>query len=309
MIAFSNGISCEEIICKLSRHSDFGNSCRLENVLIDSQTNHSDIKIKSVDNQHVFFVDSTIKYLSTDFLKQLKYMEYFNANGIGLEKIDRNSLKVFNLLYGFWGGQNKLKKLEAKTFIDNPSLELLYLKFNRIEYVSSHAFLGLDNLMVMDLSSNRIKTIQNGTFHNLYKLIKLDISSNSIEYLQEDTFEHLQSLRQLIIAKNNFKTINPHTFDPLVNLEYFNLSFNKSPIEFIEGRLFKQNKKLNQVFLISNKIRSIDPQFFYNKKVKLTRISLRSNKCINDDVEPVDGKLNHDFNRQLEQCFMNFKNQ
>lgn len=309
MIVFSNGISCEEIICKLSRHSDFGNSCQLENVVIDSQTNHSDIKIKSVDNQHVFFVNSTIKYLSTDFLQQLKYIEYFNANSIGLKKIDRNSLKVFNLLYGFWGGQNNLKKLEAKTFINNPTLELLYLKFNRIEYISPHAFLGLDNLIVMDLSSNRIKNLEHGTFHNLYKLITLDISLNSIEYLQDDTFEHLQSLRQLILAKNNFQTINPHSFDPLVNLLYINMSFNKSPIELIDGKLFKQNKKLNQVFLISNQIRSINPQFFYNNKNNLTRISLRSNKCINSDVEPLNGKLNDDYKRQLKQCFMNFKNQ
>lgn len=309
MIILSNGMRCEEIICKLSRHSDFGNSCRLENVIIDSQTNHSDIKIYSVDNQHVFFVDSTIKYLSTDFLKQLQYIEYFNANGIGLEKIDRNSMKVFNLLYGFWGGQNNLKKLKAKTFVDNPTLELLYLKFNRIEYVSPHAFSGLDNLIVMDLSSNRIKNLEHGTFHNLYKLFKLDISLNSIEYLNEDIFEHLQSLRHLVVAKNNFKTINPHTFDPLLSLEYINMSFNKSPIELIEGKLFKQNKKLNQVLLISNKIRSIDPQFFHNKNENLKRISLRSNKCINDDIEPVGGKLVDAFERKLQLCFMNFEKQ
>lgn len=309
MIVFSNGISCEEIICKLSRHSNYGNTCRLENVVIDSQTNHSDINIKSVDNQHVFFVNSTIKYLSSDFLEQLKYIEFFNANAIGLKKIDRNSLKVFNLLYGFWGAQNNLKQIEAKTFIHNPTLELLYLKFNRIEYVSPHAFVGLENLIVMDLSSNRIKNLEHGTFDNLYKLVSLDISLNSIEYLQDDTFEHLQNLRQLILAKNNFKTINPHSFDPLVNLHYINMSFNKSPIEVIEAKLFKQNKKLNQVFLISNQIRSIDPQFFYNKKDELTRISLRSNKCINSDVEPINGKLNQDYNRQLKQCFMNFKNQ
>ena len=255
----------------------------------------------------MFFVDSTIKYLSTDFLKQLKYIEYFNGNGIGLEKIDRYSLKVFNLLYGFWGGQNNLKKLKAKTFIDNPTLELLYLKFNQIHYVSPDAFLGLKNLLVMDLSSNKIKNIEHGTFHNLYKLINLDISLNSIDYLNEDIFEHLQSLRQLILAKNNFKTLNPQIFDPLMSLQYINISFNKSPIVFIEGKLFKQNKKLNQVFLISNNIRSIDPQFFQlcNNKTNLLRISLRNNKCINDDIESID----NDFERKLQQCFMNFKKQ
>jgi len=268
-----------KVSCKISNNAEYGKACRLENVNAETE-----VEIDTQLLKYVYFDHSEIEGFTKPFLAQLKGIEYFNANSIDLEYLNGEILSGLDSIIGFWAAHNSLKSLNAYTFAGNQELELIYLKFNRIDYIHENAFVGLDNLYVLDLSSNNLKEISNA-FDSLHQLVRLDLSSNLIESFDESIFDGLPHLMELNLQKNNIKLLDPAVFNPLRNLQYINLSFNKSPIEVIPGNLFALNYRLRRLHLTGNGIKGIDRQFFMHDKPNLELVSFRQNSCVNDDVE------------------------
>jgi Leucine-rich repeat (LRR) protein len=260
------------------------------------------VEIDTKSLKYVYFENSEIESFTEDFMKELRGVEFFNANDVGLESVDGRSLGILEEMLVFWGGQNKLQRLEESAFSGNKKLKMIYLKFNRIRYIHSKAFDGLDQLYVLDISSNKLKTLDI-VFDSLTSLIKLDLSHNLIEKIDKKVFKNLRNLHELNLAKNNLKHLNPKVYDPLVSLEFINISFNISPLEIITGDLFKQNFHLKQIYLIGNKIKAIDRHFLENVKSKLEIVSLRRNACVDDDVLGRNGKIAGSEMVKLRLCF------
>lgn len=262
-----------------------------------------DIDTKSV--KYVYFDNSNIETFRSEFMEQLRGIEELNANGIGLKNISWNTLSILEGLVAFWCGENNIEMLEANTFSNNPSLEIIYLKFNLINFIHPNAFDKLYQLIYLDLSSNKLKDIE-CIFDSLYNLAKLDLSSNSIERFDKEIFRNLENLRELNIQKNNFKFLDPQVFDPLMFIEFIFLSFNKSPLEVIPSRLFQFNIHLRKIYLIQNRIRAIERKFLLNEKPSLELISFRQNSCTDDDILALNGTVARDESLKLKLCYQNF---
>lgn len=264
-----------------------------------------EVEIDTKSLKYVYFANSEIGSFTAEFVKQLKGVEIFNANEVGLERIDGEVLGLLSEMLAFWGGQNQLKRLEANTFSRNKKLEAIHLKFNQINYIHPTAFDELHDLYVLDLSSNKLKILDN-VFVSLHNLVKLDLSHNLLESFDTKIFENQNNLRDLNLQKNNLKQLNSKVFNPLTNLEFINISFNKSPLGIIKGKLFRMNFYLRQIYLIDNKISAIDRTFIFNSKPSLEIISFRMNSCLNDDVLALNGTIASSEKLKLKTCFDNF---
>lgn len=291
----------EKVSCKVSTNQEYGRSCRLENVNPDTTKR---LKIWR-DTKYVHFDNSEIESFTEEFLEQLKGVEYLNANDVGLRSVDGTSLKIVEGMKIFFGAQNELTRLEANTFSFNKKLELIYLKFNRIEEIHPKAFEGLPELYAIDISSNKLKVLEN-IFDTLPSLVRLDLSLNLFESLDKSIFANNANLMQLNLDGNNFRYFDPDIFAPLIKLEYVNLSFNKSPIETIHGDLFNNSSNLKQVFFIGNQIRAVDRRFLKDPKPLLEIVSFRKNLCIDKDFLYLDGIFGKSQQNELRKCYENY---
>lgn len=291
----------EKVSCKVSTNQEYGRSCRLENVNLDTTKR---LKVWR-DTKYVHFDNSEIESFTEEFLEQLKGVEYLNANDVGLRSVDGTSLKIVEGMKIFFGAQNELTRLEANTFSFNKKLELIYLKFNRIEEIHPKAFEGLPELYAIDISSNKLKVLEN-IFDTLPSLVRLDLSLNLFESLDKSIFANNANLMQLNLDGNNFRYFDPDIFAPLIKLEYVNLSFNKSPIETIHGDLFNNSSNLKQVFFIGNQIRAVDRRFLKDPKPLLEIVSFRKNLCIDKDFLYLDGIFGKSQQNELRKCYENY---
>lgn len=263
------------------------------------------MNIQDKSLKYVYFKNSKIELFTDEFVEQLERIQFLNVNDVGLKHIDSNILGRLSKIILFWGSQNEIESVEANTFNECRSLELISLKFNKISFIHEDAFINLENLYKLDLSSNRLNNIGK-IFKNLYSLVDLDISSNLIEYLNEETFKNLLNLHALSLAKNNLKFLNSKTFDSLVSLEYINLCFNKSPIPIIYERFLKYNVNMKKILLCNNKIKAIEREFFLNYKPSLDLILLRMNSCTNQDFTVSSKTIISDELIKFQPCFDNF---
>lgn len=271
--------------------------------------NRLEVEIDAKSLKYVYFQNSEVKTFTEEFLEQLRDVEYFNANQVGLERVDGRSLAKLKAMLVFWAGENKIEELEENSFSGNEKLEAIHLSFNQIRYIHPRAFNGLGNLVALDLSSNRLKSLT-GVFDPLPELVRLLLSQNPIEEFHQNVFKKLERLRELKLLNINLKHLDPKVFDPLTNLEYINLSFNKSPLRKVPGSLFKRNYHLQEMILIKNSIQSIDPQFLRNYKPKLKHVSFRMNSCIvdGDFLNLEQGTIDDAGIEKFTICFRNYLN-
>lgn len=264
------------------------------------------MEIDTKSLKYVYFQLSEIESFPEEFMEQLKGVEFFNANGVGLERIDGKSLGKLDEMLVFWGGLNKIESLEARSFSENIKIEAIYLKLNRIQHIDPMAFEGIPQLLALDLSSNRLSKFGR-CFDPLIQLVAVDLSSNLIEKLPEDTFKNLKDLRDLKLQNNQFLALDPDLFKPLISLRYINMSFNKHPLNTIVGDLFEFNLNLNQFLFIGNKLKAIDRDFFKHFKQSMDMLSFRFNSCIDDDfIHIKNGTLDESDYVKLNRCFDNF---
>lgn len=268
--------------------------------------NSLEVEIDAKSLKYVYFQNSEVKTFTEDFLEQLKEVVYFNANQVGLERVDGRSLAKLKELLVFWAGENEIEELQENSFSGNEKLEAIHLSFNQIRYIHPRAFNGLGNLAALDLSSNKLKTLS-GAFDPLTGLIRLVLSHNPIEDFNQNIFKNLVALRELKLMNVNLKYLDPKVFHPLTSLEYINISFNKSPLETIPGNLFKHNYHLKEMILIKNSIRSIDPKFLRNYKPSLKHLSVRMNSCIDQDFLHLEnGKIDKAAIEMFTICYRNY---
>lgn len=271
----------------------------MENVNLQ-ETKHLEVEIDTKLLKYVYFESSEIESFTKGFTEQLKGVEYLNSNGVGLKNLNGKSLRSLKELLIFWGGSNRIRRLEANAFSGNKKLEAIYLKFNEINFVDPAAFDGLPELYLLDLSSNKLKAVPSA-FNSISSLVKLDLSSNLIENINSKAFSKLHELRELNLQKNQLTRLDPELFHPLTDLEFIDISFNQ--IKFIFGELFQHNFHLKKILFIGNKIQAIEEKFVQHQKPKLFHISFRNNNCVDDDIKSLKNEI-----EKLRKCFLNFKN-
>ena len=136
---------------------------------------------------------------------------------------------------------NSLRNIEPKTFIRNPSLEILWLSRNQnltlpeegpflvsqslrvlqlsacnLSHIPPKAFEKLPNLQELYIDYNKIGMLYN--LQGVGHVTKLDISHNYITDLGSHIFTALPKLIHLNLSHNNLSTLNTTVMTQLVNV-------------------------------------------------------------------------------------------
>ncbi len=152
-----------------------------------------------------------------------------------------------------------IKSLDEFLFAKLKKLRILDLTNNEIGKLQEKSLAGLENLEILYLGGNKLKFFWGFEFSNLKKLRVLALSGNLIESFLIDPFEVLTELRELHLDTNLF--------------------------EYIPGHILKSNTKLSELDFGNNRILLIPREIIVNVFVKLKRLDLSNNNCVDQLFE------------------------
>mmetsp|Transcript_47938 Transcript_47938/g.104511 ORF Transcript_47938/g.104511 Transcript_47938/m.104511 type:complete len:117 (-) Transcript_47938:60-410(-) len=87
------------------------------------------------------------------------------------------------------------------------SVDLLDLKSNFIEKISSNAFISLRLMKVLVLQDNRLATLHRDVFQKNTLLESLDLSRNKLKKLDKGLFRNQRALQKIDLSFNNWEFI------------------------------------------------------------------------------------------------------
>lgn len=88
------------------------------------------------------------------------------------------------------------------------------------------SFIAQPQLEIIDLRYNEIKSIEGLTFKGLRKIREIKLSGNRITNLNSDVFENLPTLQKLDLSENFVQKFPTVSLRPILNLKFLNLSSN-----------------------------------------------------------------------------------
>jgi insulin-like growth factor-binding protein complex acid labile subunit len=200
----------------------------------------------------------TISEMFTSFKNNI----YLNNNGVF------SSLKRLKL------SDNQLRNISEIFPKPFENLNVLEIRFNKLDMIVNKSFQNLKNINQIDLSSNEKTSIAN-LFNNLTNLTDLNIEYNRIENVNDEDLFGLTNLQTLKVGKNKFlKNISQYSLQSLINVETIN--FGSDSIEYLDRNLFSKATKLKKLYIQDNLILSIDNGFLIPLK-SLTNLYLQNN--------------------------------
>ena len=193
--------------------------------------------------QNLDISDNVIESLNKTSLRDLGVISLvqLNASRNYIREADEEAFLGQSKLQTVDLSSNSLMNIEPKTFIRNPSLEILSLSSNRylglpeegpflystslrvlhlsacnLSHIPPKAFQGLPNLQELYIAYNKIGVLYNvqGVGH----LTTLDISHNYLRDLGSDIFTALPELIHLNLSYNNFSTLNMTVVTQLIKV-------------------------------------------------------------------------------------------
>ncbi|KAL0968901.1 hypothetical protein UPYG_G00273390 [Umbra pygmaea] len=118
---------------------------------------------------------------------------------------------------------NKIKHLEAKSFINVTQVTSLWLAHNEIVSIERDTLAPLIQLRNLDLSYNKIIIFPWEDLVNLTVLQMVKMNNNEMINLPKDAFSTLKDLRSLRINNNKFTTIVQGTFSSLSSMSHLQI--------------------------------------------------------------------------------------
>lgn len=92
--------------------------------------------------------------------------------------------------------------LRYESFIAQPQLEIIDLRYNDIKNIEGLAFKGLRKIKEIKLARNRITNLNSDVFENLPTLQKLDLSENFIPKFPIVSLNAISNLKALNLSSN-----------------------------------------------------------------------------------------------------------
>jgi hypothetical protein len=164
-----------------------------------------------------------------------------NASRNYISDIDKEAFLGHSNLQTVDLSNNSLMLIEPKTFIHNPSLEILSLSSNQylrlpeegpflysqslrvlkladcnLHYFPPETFQKLPNLQELYISHNKFEVLN--SVQSVGSLTYLDLDHNYLTDLQPDIFTALRVLRRLILSNNKLRTLNITVMPQLVKV-------------------------------------------------------------------------------------------
>ncbi|XP_027705216.1 leucine-rich repeat-containing protein 26 [Vombatus ursinus] len=118
------------------------------------------------------------------------------------------------------------RELHSVPMILDPSVQVLLLDHNHMDFLPPGAFALLPRLLSLELQDNGLQRIHVHAFWGLEVLKSLDLSSNALQALEPGTFRPLRALHTLSLAGNRLMRLEPTWLGPLPLLQNLNLQNN-----------------------------------------------------------------------------------
>ncbi|KAM7363550.1 uncharacterized protein ACRADG_000411 isoform 2-T4 [Cochliomyia hominivorax] len=213
-------------------------------------------------------------------LKNLKVLD-LSANKI--KSIEEGLLKGCGDLKEFYIDRNSLTTVPSNSLNGPTALRHLSLRHNYITSLRYESFIAQPQLEIIDLRYNEIKTIDGLTFKGLRKIREIKLSGNRITNLNSDVFENLPTLQKLDLSENFIQKFPTFSLRPIVNLKSLNLSSNM--LQRLDYTHMEVVKSLETLDLSRNGITTIPPGTFRDlSNLKYLDLSLNSLRTIEDDA-------------------------
>lgn len=226
------------------------------------------VKIEHLKGEYnlIILLDTTIKTVCRDIVKQFKNVEYLHLYALNLEHIEPEAFSNSSFK------QIEIKDAELKTLHKNS-----FYKMSHIEEIS--------------LAKNNIETIADATFHKLHKIERITLSHNKLTHIKPAWFVHCPNLYEIDLCFNHIKVIQSYAFSFLVAKKphVIQLSYNK--ITQIEPEAFP-SEEIGMLKLNGNHLIYVNRNIFPNIK-KGGKLILTNNRI--ECNEEVEGTFNAHF--------------
>ena len=187
--------------------------------------------------------------------------------------IDAHTFDMYYNLDTLYLSENKIERLDERTFGELRVLRKLDLGHNRLSSTISKRLLESQRLLVdLNLENNFIRTIEFNAFEATISLSKLNLAFNQLSHIDAGLFKGL-TLSELNLSGNQLMNLEARTF-LLPNLQGLYLSHNK--LSDLNEQTFFGAENLRYLYLNNNSLSRIGNGTFGQLK-KLFTLRLDSN--------------------------------
>ena len=188
---------------------------------------------------------------------------------------------------------NRISKLNMRSFTEMKSLQFLSLDGNYLEDIPDEAFQNLHHVRRLNLAYNKLKKLNFQAFDKVGTLVhlKLDMSHNKMNNLRSNrttNFPTSSNIMDLDLSWNNISMIETGFFDPVQNVlkvlnmshngltqvnennvgslrKLFSIDLSYNRLTEVEKSTFFHTKRLYAVYLSYNNLTKLDQSLFTNR--------------------------------------------
>lgn len=261
-------------------------------------------------------------------------VEFLHLKGNEIQELPSNLSKIAPQLVKLEMPNNKVKKLEDRTFAGLGKLDYLSLQKNELTEIGADNFEGnkVTGLAMINLSENKISKIASTAFKgfttaelslrlegnsiaNLHKDVfagvrymhTIDLSRNQLEQIDANLFRNQRRTYQIRLYGNKLTTLHVDTFKNVASLQNINLGGND--IEYLPNDIFRNNPVLEEIDLRENQLTRLPVDLYLPKEVH--KIKIFGNPLICDCVlkgQTIDAKYIAKFEDFYDVVCNNYRN-
>uniref|UniRef100_A0A8D8J1D8 Insulin-like growth factor-binding protein complex acid labile subunit n=1 Tax=Culex pipiens TaxID=7175 RepID=A0A8D8J1D8_CULPI len=214
----------------------------------------------------VTFVDSRMEYLPKSLMNAFPNMNTLDASSLQIRSLQPAAFEFSNKLERLYLADNLIEQIARESFYGAPSVAVLALERNRINYFEYYALGYMKNLRALYISSNEIPSLPG--LSNSLNLEIVNASHNSLTQIDDNHFSGNLELRQLDLSFNQLTFFNMRQLHAKTKLISVDVSLNQLRELVIPTHVLK-------LFAENN---SIDHMTTHQHKCFVQELSLARNK-------------------------------
>uniref|UniRef100_A0A8D8C152 Insulin-like growth factor-binding protein complex acid labile subunit n=1 Tax=Culex pipiens TaxID=7175 RepID=A0A8D8C152_CULPI len=214
----------------------------------------------------VSFVNSRMEYLPKSLMDAFPNMDTLDATSLQIRSLQPAAFEFSNKLERVYLDDNLIEQIARESFNGAPSVAVLALDRNRINYFEYYALGYMQNLRALYISSNEIPSMPG--LSNSPKLEIVNASHNSLTQIGDNHFFGNSELRQLDLSFNQLTFFNMRQLHAKTKLISVDVSLNQLRELVIPTHVFK-------LFAINNSIEQVSTSL---QRCFVQELSLAQNK-------------------------------
>uniref|UniRef100_A0A904MUR4 Leucine-rich immune protein (Long) n=1 Tax=Culex quinquefasciatus TaxID=7176 RepID=A0A904MUR4_CULQU len=196
----------------------------------------------------VTFVNSRMEYLPKSLMDAFPSIAILDATSLQIRSLQSAAFEFSNKLERLYLADNFIEQIARESFYGAPSVTVLALDRNRINYFEYYALGYMQNLRALFISSNAIPSLPG--LSNSPKLEIVNASHNSLTQIDDNHFSDNSELRQLDLSFNQLTFFNMrqlHTKTKLISVDVSSNQLRELVIPIHVFKVFAKNNSIDHV--------------------------------------------------------------